>query len=128
MTTRIDQLPAVATCYAYRPEYVAEMEGMIETVRQHHPRWQLVVARGPVPGFEEPTLEVESPLGRQMWTLPVPLRLDGGANDFLRICDMKALRSHSRSIVPNTPSSLKPKGLNGGSRSRLSRDAQYVIR
>lgn len=90
MTKIVRDLPAVVTCYAYRPEYVAEMEGMLATIREHHPDWLVVVGRGPVPGFDLPTFEVESPSGKHHWSLPVPIEIDGSENDFLRICYIKA--------------------------------------
>ena len=78
MVTRIDRLPVALTSYAYRNEYFPELEAMIPTIRAHHPVWPIVAGRGPVPGFDMPTLEVESPSGKCHWSLPVPLNLDGG--------------------------------------------------
>ncbi len=89
MIKRVDELPAVLTCFAYRREYFAEMEGMLATVREHHPDWPIVAGRGPVEGFDLPTLEVESPLGKSYWTIPVPLELDGSENDWLRVVRVK---------------------------------------
>jgi hypothetical protein len=89
MKKRVDELPAVLTCFAYRREYFEEMEGMLRTIREHHPGWPVVVGRGPVEGFSEPTLEVESPQGKSHWTLPVSFDLDGSENDFLNIVRMK---------------------------------------
>src|ERR1700739_4246158 len=77
MITRVDRLPTVLTSFGYRSEYVSELEGMIPTVRQHHPDWPIVIGRGPVSGFELPTLEVEIPPGKCHWSLPVPLSLEG---------------------------------------------------
>ena len=37
MIKRIDGLPAVLTCFAYREEYFPEMEGMLATIREHIP-------------------------------------------------------------------------------------------
>ena len=87
---RIDQLPVVLTSFAYRDEYFPELDGMIATVRQHHPDWRLVTGRGPIYGADTPILEVESPSGKFRWSLPVPLGLDGSENDWLRIVLMKA--------------------------------------
>jgi hypothetical protein len=89
MTRRISELPAVLTCFAYRREYFAEMEGMLETVRLHHPQWPVVVGRGPVEGYGDPTIEVESPSGKSLWTLPVALNLDASENDWLKIVRVK---------------------------------------
>ena len=90
MSTRVDQLPAVLTSFAYREEYFPELEGMLATARKHHPTWHLVTGRGPVSGFKGTALEVESPQGNSRWTLPVPFELDGSLNDWLRIVWMKA--------------------------------------
>jgi hypothetical protein len=89
MTKRISELPAVLTCFAYRREYFAEMEGMLETVRLHHPQWPVVVGRGPVEGYGEQTIEVESPSGKSLWTLPVALNLDASENDWFKIVLIK---------------------------------------
>ena len=90
MIKRTDQLPVVLTSFAFREEYFRELDGMLATAKQHHPRWSFVIGKGPVPGFELPTLEVQSPLGRQQWSLPVPLNLDGSADDWRKITKMKA--------------------------------------
>ena len=50
MHTRVDKLPAVLTSFAYREEYFPELDGMLATVRQHHPDWKIVTGRGPVAG------------------------------------------------------------------------------
>jgi hypothetical protein len=89
MTMRISELPVVLTCFAYRQEYFEEMEGMLRTIREHHAGWPVVVGRGPVPGYSEPTFEVESPRGKSYWTLPVALNLDGSENDWLKIVRVK---------------------------------------
>jgi hypothetical protein len=89
MTMRISELPVVLTCFAYRQEYFEEMEGMLRTIREHHAGWPVVVGRGPVPGYSEPTFEVESPRGKSYWTLPVALNLDGSENDWFKIVLMK---------------------------------------
>ncbi|HEY6252894.1 MAG TPA: hypothetical protein VI685_23290 [Candidatus Angelobacter sp.] len=93
MITRVDKLPTVLTSFGYRSEYIGELEGMIPTVREHHPDWPIVVGRGHVPGFEMPTLEVESPSGKCHWSLPIPLNLDGSIEasekDWAKIALMK---------------------------------------
>jgi hypothetical protein len=89
MKKRVDELPAVLTCFAYRREYFEEMEGMLRTIREHHPGWPVVVGRGPVEGFSEPTLEVESPQGKSHWSFPIPIELDGSENDWRKITRMK---------------------------------------
>lgn len=86
----VHELPAVVTCYAYRQEYIEEMEGMLVTIKEHHPDWPIVIGRGPVAGFDRPTFEVESDGEKFNWTLPVSLYLDGSEQDFLRICFIKA--------------------------------------
>jgi hypothetical protein len=83
------ELPVVLTSFAYREEYLPELEGMLSTARKHHPHWLFVVGKGPVAGFELPTFDVHSPLGRQRWSLPVPLHLDGSANDWRKIAKIK---------------------------------------
>jgi hypothetical protein len=90
MTKIMHELPVVFTCFAYRPEYVAELDGMLPTIRKHHPDWPIVAGRGPIDGYELPTLEVESPAGKPHWSLPVPLNLDGSLDDWRKICRMKA--------------------------------------
>ena len=89
MIKRVDALPVVLTCFAYRSEYFPEMDGMLATVREHHPDWKIVVGRGPVSGFDLPTLEVESPSGKCHWCLPAWLNLDGTEDDWRRITRMK---------------------------------------
>ena len=91
MTKRIDELPVVLTCFAYREDYFSELDGMLATLREHHPGWTIVAGKGPVEGFELPTLEVESPSGKRHWSLPVSLNLDGNAeNNWRKIVMMKA--------------------------------------
>jgi hypothetical protein len=89
MVQRLDKLPAVLTSFAYRSEYFSELDGMISTIKEHHPDWRLVIGRGPVPGFASPTLEVESHAGKCHWSLPVAFDLDGSENDWLRLVLMK---------------------------------------
>src|SRR5436309_15434024 len=90
MIKRTDQLPVVLTSFAFRQEYFSELDGMVASVREHHPDWSIVTGKGPVPGFDLPTLEVESPEGRQQWSLPVALNLDDSVDDWLKIMNMKA--------------------------------------
>src|SRR5436853_474471 len=90
MVKKTDQVPVVLTAFAFREEYFAELEGMVTSARQHHPDWLIVTGKGPVPGFEAPTLDVESPTGRHQWSLPVSLDLDGSVNDWRKITKMKA--------------------------------------
>jgi hypothetical protein len=90
MTKIIYELPVVFTCFAYGPEYVAELDGMLPTIRKHHPDWPIVAGRGPVDGYELPTFEVESTAGKLHWSLPVPLNLEGTVDDWRKICRMKA--------------------------------------
>lgn len=94
MVKRTDQLPVVLTSFAYRDEYFPELDGMVATVRQHHPEWPIVTGKGPVAGFDLPTLEVESPSGKEQWSLPVPLNLDNSVNDWRKIAKMKAWWIH----------------------------------
>lgn len=90
MLKKIDQLPVILTSFAYREEYFPELDGMLATVRQHHPDWHIVVGRGPVSGCNMPTLDVESSSGaRCRWSLPVSLDLDGSQNDWYRITKAK---------------------------------------
>ena len=86
----IHELPVVLTSFGYRPEYVEEMEGMLISIKEHHPNWLFVIGRGPLAGFDLPTLEVESPAGKCSWSLPVPFNFDDTENDFLKIVMMKA--------------------------------------
>jgi len=88
MHTRVDKLPVVLTSFAYREEYFPELDGMLATVRQHHPDWKIVTGRGPVSGYNTPTLEVESPAGKFRWSLPVSLDLDETDHDWFRITHM----------------------------------------
>lgn len=90
MIKQTDQLPVVFTSFAFREEYFPELDGMLATVRQHHPHWSFVIGKGPVSGFEFPTLDVQSPLGRQQWSLPVSLNLNDSMDDWRKIAKMKA--------------------------------------
>ena len=90
MIKRTDQLPVVLASFAFREEYFAELDGMVASVREHHPDWFIVTGKGPVSGFDLPTLEVESPAGSYQWSLPVALNLDGSVDDWRKITKMKA--------------------------------------
>jgi hypothetical protein len=85
-----DQLPVVLTSFAFREEYFDELDGMLATAKQHHSDWSFVVGKGSVSASELPALDVQSPLGKQRWSLPVPLNLDGSADDWRKINKMKA--------------------------------------
>src|ERR1700684_494458 len=85
----IRQLPTVLTSFAYRKEYFPELDGMIATVREHHPDWPIVTGRGPMSGFDLPTLEVDSSWGKSFWTLPLSLNLGNYENDWRKITMMK---------------------------------------
>jgi hypothetical protein len=89
MYKRIDKLPAILTSFAYREEYFPELDGMLVTIRRHHPEWHAVTGRGPLPGYNTPTLDVQSPSGNCRWTLPVSFELDGTEKDWHRIVFMK---------------------------------------
>lgn len=89
MIRRIDQLPAVLTSFAYRSEYFSELDCMLATVKEHHPNWPIIVGRGPIPGSELPTLEVESPAGKLHWSVPVSLDLGNYEDDWRKITMMK---------------------------------------
>lgn len=90
MIKQTDQVPLVLTSFAYREEYFPELDGMVASAKEHHPNWFIVTGKGPVSGFELPTLDVQSPLGTQQWSLPVPLNLDGSVDDWRKITKMKA--------------------------------------
>jgi hypothetical protein len=87
---KANQVPLVLTSFAFREEYFSELDGMIASARRHHPNWFIVAGKGPVPGFESPTLDVESPTGKHQWSPPVSLHLDGTINDWRKITKMKA--------------------------------------
>jgi len=88
-TKRLVELPAVLTSFAYRNEYLPELEGMIATVRDHHPDWWLVTGKGPLTNLDRPALEIESPLGKFEWHLPVSFEFAGNEEDWHRIVFMK---------------------------------------
>ena len=85
----ISDLPTVLTSFAFRDEYVPELEGMLATVRHHHADWPLVIGRG-APADGAARFAVETPSGQREWLLPVPLALGGGEDDWRRITRMKA--------------------------------------
>ena len=86
---RIDELSAVITSFAYREDYFPELDGMLATVRKHHPAWHVIAGKGPVSGFDSPTFEVTSPQHDLQWSLPVPLQLKGSEEDWYKIVFMK---------------------------------------
>ena len=90
MPTPIIQVGVVLTSFAFREEYFSELDGLVATAKEHHPNWFIVTGKGPVSGFELPTLDVQSPLGKEQWSLPVPLNLDGSVDDWRKITKMKA--------------------------------------
>ena len=91
MIKRTDEIPIVLTCFAYNAEYFAEMDGMLASIREHHPNWVIVVGRGPIEGHTPETLEVEWPGGKRLWSLPVPFGFDDNREDnWSKICLMKA--------------------------------------
>lgn len=85
----IHQLPAVLTSFAYRSEYFLELDSMLVTVREHHPDWTIIVGKGPVAGFELPTIEVDSPSGKYHWSLPVSLGAGNHEETWRRVTMMK---------------------------------------
>jgi hypothetical protein len=90
MIKRLDQLPVVFTSFAFREPYFSVLEGLVASVKEHHPNWCIVTGKGPLKGFELPTLDVQSPLGTEQWSLPVPLNLDDTWDDWRKITKMKA--------------------------------------
>lgn len=91
MLKKIFEVPVVLTSYAYNKEYVVEMEGMIASIKEHHPNWTIVVGRGPVPELGEGSLEVEWNGGRCNWVLPVKLNLDDDRQkNWTKLCFIKA--------------------------------------
>jgi hypothetical protein len=82
-------LPVVLTCFALRDEYFPEIEAMIATVKHYHPDWLLVIGRGHFMDNHTVIFDIESPSGQSQWTLPVPLYLEGGENDWRRITRIK---------------------------------------
>lgn len=90
MNTRpLREMPTVLTCFAFRDEYYAELDGMLATVKQHHPDWPQVIGRGGVRDGNAARFEVETPSGQFQWSLPVPLHLSGGEDDWRKITRMK---------------------------------------
>ena len=85
----IHQLPAVLTSFAYRSEYFSELDGMLVSIKEHHPDWSIIVGKGPAAGFELPTMEVDSPSGKHHWSLPVPLGLGSYEDNWRKITMMK---------------------------------------
>jgi hypothetical protein len=90
MVKKTNQLPTILTSFAFRKEYFSELDGMVASVKEHHPDWPIVTGKGPAHGCELPTLEVGTPAGKQQWSLPVALNLDGSVDDWRKIAKMKA--------------------------------------
>jgi hypothetical protein len=90
MVKTTDQVPVILTSFAFREEYFQELDGMVASVKRHHPDWLIVTGKGPRTGFELPTLAVEAPTGGHHWSLPVDLNLDGTVDDWRKITKMKA--------------------------------------
>jgi hypothetical protein len=90
MVKKTNQLPTILTSFAFRKEYFSELDGMLASVKEYHPDSPIVTGKGPVHGFDLPTLEVETPAGKQQWSLPVALNLDGSVDDWRKIAKMKA--------------------------------------
>ncbi len=83
---RLHDFPVVLTSFAYRPEYLPELQAMLPTVHRHHPDWKIVIGVGPC---QDATFEVQFEDICEHWTLPVHLNLDGTENDFRKINHMK---------------------------------------
>lgn len=95
MTGRpLSELTTVVTSFAFREEYIAELTGMLSTIERCHPDWPIVVGRGTPGDGDVVTFDVESPLGRDRWTLPAPCRFGFGEDDWRRITRMKAWWLH----------------------------------
>ena len=95
MTARpLAQLTTVVTCFAFREEYFSELSGMIATIEEWHPEWPRVIGRGMPQDDGVATFAVETPVGPEQWTLPVPFYLCGGEDDWRRITRMKAWWLH----------------------------------
>jgi hypothetical protein len=86
---QLKDLPAVLTCFVLRDEYFPELDGMLATVRRHHPRWPCVIGRGVLTSDGGARFDVETPSGQSSWTLPVKLNLGGGEDDWRKITRIK---------------------------------------
>ncbi|MGA9770430.1 MAG: hypothetical protein WBV94_15430 [Blastocatellia bacterium] len=84
------ELSTVLTCFAFREEYFPELNFMLATVKRHHPDWFVVVGRGVPTVSGVAKFDVESPSGQCEWTLPIPLNLGGGEDDWRKITRMKS--------------------------------------
>lgn len=90
MTIRqLKDLPTVLTCFVLRDEYFPELDGMLATVKRHHPRWPCVIGRGVLTDDGGARFDVEAPSGQSRWTLPVRLNLGGGEDDWRKITRIK---------------------------------------
>jgi len=89
----VNELPLVATSFAFRRDYWAELDGMLPTLRGHHPDWTCVVGRGPHDGD---AFVVTTPHGEERWPLPLELTpmLDGSPDDWRRITRLKGWWVH----------------------------------
>lgn len=67
---------------------------MLATVKQHHPDWPLVIGRGTPADSTIVTFNVEAPTGPDQLTLPVPVHLGDGEDDWRKITRMKAWWLH----------------------------------
>lgn len=85
----VKDLPVILTCFALRDEYFPELDGMLATVKLHHPDWLLAIGRGHFRDNHTVIFNTETPHGQSQWTLPVPLSLEGGENDWRRITRIK---------------------------------------
>jgi hypothetical protein len=90
MTARqLKDLPAVLTCFVLRDEYFPELDGMLATVKQHHPDWPRVIGRGALTDDGIAVFDVEAPSGQSRLPLPVSLNLTGGEDDWRKITRIK---------------------------------------
>src|SRR5260370_32343911 len=86
MTGRpLAELTTVVTSFAFREEYMAELTGMLTTIKRCHPDWPIVVGHGTPGRGHVVTFDLESPLGQDRWTLPAPCRFVFGEDDRLRL-------------------------------------------
>lgn len=89
MTVPLHDLTVVLTSFALRQEYMAELDGMIATVKRFHPTWPIVVGRG-TNSDDQVIFELDSPIGRCRWIVPAPVFLNGSSEDWRKITRLKA--------------------------------------